>query len=302
MTAGTEAVRAAFSGWLNRRLGVDLDAVHVLPSIGSKELVSLLPVLLGLHAGDRVVIPSLAYPTYAVGAMFAGCEIVVSDDPAAVAGARLVWLNSPSNPTGRVSSAQELRTMIDAARAAGAVVASDECYVEFGWEAKPISALSPEVIGSDASGVVALHALSKRSNMAGYRFGALAGDPAVVSNLLEVRKHLGLLVPLPVQQAAEVAWRDDAHVEEQRARYLTRRATLRSALEAAGFQIEHSEAGLYLWATRGQDCWETAADLASRGVLVAPGDFYGVAGSRHVRVALTATDQAIASAAAAIRG
>lgn len=302
MTAGTEAVRAAFSGWLNRRLGVDLDAVHVLPSIGSKELVSLLPVLLGLHAGDRVVIPSLAYPTYAVGAMFAGCEIVVSDDPAAVAGARLVWLNSPSNPTGRVSSAQELRTMIDAARAAGAVVASDECYVEFGWEAKPISALSPEVIGSDASGVVALHALSKRSNMAGYRFGALAGDPAVVSNLLEVRKHLGFLVPLPVQQAAEVAWRDDAHVEEQRARYLTRRATLRSALEAAGFQIEHSEAGLYLWATRGQDCWETAADLASRGVLVAPGDFYGVAGSRHVRVALTATDQAIASAAAAIRG
>ena len=302
MTAGTEAVRAAFSGWLNRRLGVDLDAVHVIPSIGSKELVSLLPVLLGLHAGDRVVIPSLAYPTYAVGAMFAGCEIVVSDDPAAIAGARLVWLNSPSNPTGRVSSAQELRTMIDAARAAGAVVASDECYVEFGWEAKPISALSPEVIGSDASGVVALHALSKRSNMAGYRFGALAGDPAVVSNLLEVRKHLGLLVPLPVQQAAEVAWRDDAHVEEQRARYLTRRATLRSALEAAGFQIEHSEAGLYLWATRGQDCWETAADLASRGVLVAPGDFYGVAGSRHVRVALTATDQAIASAAAAIRG
>lgn len=302
MTAGTEAVRAAFSGWLNRRLGVDLDAVHVIPSIGSKELVSLLPVLLGLHAGDRVVIPTLAYPTYAVGAMFAGCEVVVSDDPAAVAGARLVWLNSPSNPTGRVSSAQELRTMIDAARAAGAVVASDECYVEFGWEAKPISALSPEVIGSDASGVVALHALSKRSNMAGYRFGALAGDPAVVSNLLEVRKHLGLLVPLPVQQAAEVAWRDDAHVEEQRARYLTRRATLRSALEAAGFQIEHSEAGLYLWATRGQDCWETAADLASRGVLVAPGDFYGVAGSRHVRVALTATDQAIASAAAAIRG
>ena len=273
-----------------------------IPSIGSKELVALLPVLLGLRAGDRIVLPELAYPTYAVGAMFAGCDVVVSDDPADVAGARLVWLNSPSNPTGRVSAASEIRRMIEAARATGAVIASDECYIEFGWEAQPVSALSSQVIGTDPTGVLVLHALSKRSNMAGYRFGAVAGDPRLVSALLEVRKHLGLMVPLPVQRAAAAAWRDDQHVEDQRERYVRRRGILRPALESAGFRVDHSEAGLYLWVTRDEDCWETTADLARQGVLVAPGDFYGEAGTRHVRVALTATDEAIERAAALIRG
>ena len=287
---------------MRRRLGVDLEPLSLLPSIGSKELVALLPILLGLQPGDRVVVPALAYPTYAVGAMFAHCEVVVTDDPAEVRGARLVWLNSPSNPTGRVSSVAEMRAMIEAARSAGAVIASDECYVEFGWEAQPISALHPSVIGDDPTGVLALHALSKRSNMAGYRFGLIAGDPALVSSLLEVRKHLGLMVPLPVQRAAASAWRDDEHVEMQRSRYLRRREVLRPALEDAGFRIDHSEAGLYLWATRGQECWETVADLAGRGVLVAPGDFYGEAGREHIRVALTATDDAIARAAEQIRG
>ena len=252
-TAGTDDVRGAFTAWMRDRLAVTADPIAVIPSIGSKELVSLLPVLLRLGQGDRVVIPELAYPTYAVGALFAQCDVVVSDDPADVRGASLVWLNSPSNPTGEVRDAAYLRRMIEAARETGAVVASDECYVEFGWDAAPISALHPSVIGDDASGVLALHALSKRSNMAGYRFGALAGDQALVSDILEVRKHLGLMVPLPVQQAAAVAWRDQQHVEEQRARYLARRQLMRPALEAAGFRIDHSEAGLYLWATRGQD-------------------------------------------------
>ena len=287
---------------MRRRTGVTLDSVAAIPSIGSKELVALLPVLLGLRTGDRVVLPALAYPTYAVGAMFAGCDVVVSDDPADVAGARLVWLNSPSNPTGRVSAASEIRRMIEAARETGAVIASDECYIEFGWEAQPVSALSSQVIGTDPTGVLVLHALSKRSNMAGYRFGAVAGDPGLVSALLEVRKHLGLMVPLPVQRAAAVAWRDDQHVEDQRQRYERRREVLWPALESAGFRIDHSEAGLYLWATRDEDCWQTTADLARRGVLVAPGDFYGEAGARHVRVALTATDEAIDRAAALIRG
>ena len=295
--AGAPATRAAFADWLARRAGVTAADLGIIPSIGSKELVALLPMLLGLGPGDRVVVPEVAYPTYVVGALVAGCEVVASDDPAAARGAKLVWLNTPGNPTGAVMPATHLRAAIDAAREYGALIASDECYLEFGWDARPVSALSAEVVGDDATGVLALHSLSKRSNMAGYRYGALAGDPGVVTRLLEIRKHLGLMTPLPVQRAAEAAWADDAHVEEQRERYLRRRAVLRPALQAAGFRIDHSEAGLYLWATRDEDCWITAAALAERGILVAPGDFYGERGARHVRLALTAPDDVIAAAA-----
>lgn len=302
--AGTRAVNDAFRAWLARRAGVSAEggSLGAIPSIGSKELVALLPVLLGLRPGDVVVVPSVAYPTYVVGALFGGCEVVVSDDPAAAEGARLVWLNTPGNPTGAVMSAADLRRAVAAARASGAVLASDECYLEFGWDARPVSALSDEVIGDDTTGVIALHSLSKRSNMAGYRYGAVAGDPALIGRLLEIRKHLGLMTPMPVQAAAAAAWADDVHVEEQRARYAGRRAVLRPALEAAGFRIDHSEAGLYLWATRDEDCWQTAAWLAERGILVAPGDFYGDAGARHVRLALTAPDSVIASAAGRLAG
>ncbi len=296
--AGAAATNAAFADWLGRRAGVNAQGLGVIPSIGSKELVSLLPTLLGLGPGDCVVVPEIAYPTYVVGALVAGCDVVASDNPAAARGAKLVWINSPSNPTGRVMSASELRAAIGAAREHGAIIASDECYLEFGWDARPVSALSAEVIGEDPTGVLALHSLSKRSNMAGYRYGALAGDAAVVARLLEIRKHIGLMTPLPVQRAAEVAWSDDVHVEEQRNRYLHRREVLRPALEAAGFRIDHSEAGLYLWATRDEDCWATAAALAGIGILVAPGDFYGERAARHVRLALTATDDVIAGAAA----
>lgn len=295
--AGVPATNAAFASWLVRRAGVGSADLGIIPSIGSKELVALLPLLLGLGTGDRVVVPEVAYPTYVVGALVAGCEVVASDDPDAARGAKLVWVNTPGNPTGRVMSAAELRAAIDAARTHGAVVASDECYLEFGWDARPVSSLSTEVIDDDPTGVIALHSLSKRSNMAGYRYGALAGDPALVGRLLELRKHIGLMTPLPIQRAAEAAWSDDVHVEEQRDRYLRRRAVLRPALEAAGFRIDHSEAGLYLWATRDEDCWETAAQLAEQGILVAPGDFYGERGARHVRLALTAPDDVIAAAA-----
>ena len=294
--AGAPQTNAAFAAWLRRRAGVGADGLGIIPSIGSKELVALLPMLLGLGAGDRVVVPEVAYPTYVVGALVAGCEVVASDDPEAARGAKLVWINTPGNPTGRVLSAAQLLAAIDVARAHGAIIASDECYLEFGWDSRPVSALSQEVTGDDPTGVLALHSLSKRSNMAGYRYGALAGDPGLVARLLEIRKHIGLMTPLPVQRAAEAAWSDDAHVEEQRDRYLRRRAILRPALEAAGFRIDHSEAGLYLWATRDEDCWETAADLAERGILVAPGDFYGERGARHVRLALTASDDVIAAA------
>jgi succinyldiaminopimelate transaminase len=270
----------------------------VLPTIGSKELVALLPLLLGVRPGDRVMLPAVAYPTYEVGVRIAGAEPVRADGllAAGPAPVRLVWLNSPANPTGRVLPAAHLRKVVDWARERGAVVVSDECYLDFGWEAGPVSVLHPSVSGVDHTGLLAVHSLSKRSNLAGYRAGFVAGDPALVAALLAVRKHAGLIVPAPVQAAATAAYDDDRHVAEQRARYAARRAVLRPALEAAGFTVEHSEAGLYLWATAGVDCWASVDRLAGLGILVAPGSFYGPAGGRHVRVALTATDERVAAA------
>jgi aspartate/methionine/tyrosine aminotransferase len=186
------------------------------------------------------------------------------------------------------------------------VVASDECYAELGWSddpaAKPVSILHPDVCEGSHANLLAVHSLSKRSNLAGYRAAYVAGDPDLVGELVAVRKHAGMIVPAPVQAALVAALADDAHVEEQRARYAARRGVLWPALEAAGFRVDHSEAGLYLWVTRGEDCWATVADLAERGVLVAPGEFYGPAGAQHVRVALTATDDAVRTAAARLAG
>jgi succinyldiaminopimelate transaminase len=188
--------------------------------------------------------------------------------------------------------------VVDWARERGAIVVSDECYLDFGWDAEPVSVLHPAVSGVDHTGLLAVHSLSKRSNLAGYRAGFVAGDPRLVAGLLKVRKHAGLIVPAPVLAAATAAYGDDRHVAEQRARYAGRRAVLRPALEAAGFTVEHSEAGLYLWATAGEDCWASVDRLAGLGILVAPGSFYGPAGRRHVRIALTATDERVATAVA----
>lgn len=198
---------------------------------------------------------------------------------------------------GEVLTVDELRDVVQFARETGSLVVSDECYIELGWDAQPVSILHPEVSGGDHTGLLALHSLSKRSNLAGYRFGFVAGDPAVVARLLEVRKHAGMMVPLPVQAAAVAAWSDDEHVLVQRERYARRRDVLRAALSGAGFRIDESKAGLYLWATRDEPCWDTVNDLADRGILVAPGDFYGPAGDRHVRVAMTASDDAVDLAA-----
>lgn len=265
----------------------------VLPGIGSKELVASLPRMLGLSAGDRVVIPRIAYPTYAVGAVLAGAEPVATDEPETVEGAALVWLNSPGNPTGSVLAPERMAQIVAWARETGAIVVSDECYVELGWDAEPVSVLHPDVCGDDHARVMAVHSLSKRSNLAGYRFGFAAGDPSLVADLLAVRKHSGMMVPSPVQAAAIAAWNDDEHVAVQREVYRRRRDVLRASLMAAGFRIDHSEAGLYLWATRGEPCWETVAWFADRGILVTPGDFYGPAGALHVRIALTGTDDRI---------
>ncbi|MCD9142585.1 succinyldiaminopimelate transaminase [Streptomyces albireticuli] len=296
---GTAALRDALTGWAERRLGArDLAHTNVLPIVGSKELVAWLPTQLGLAAGDKVAYPRLAYPTYEVGARLAGAEPVVYDDPTELdpAGLKLLWLNSPSNPTGRVLSKEELRRAVAWAREHGVLVFSDECYLELGWEAEPVSVLHPDVCGGSYEGVVAVHSLSKRSNLAGYRAAFLAGDAAVLGELLQIRKHGGMMVAAPVQAATVAALGDTAHVTEQRERYARRRAALRAAFEGAGFRIEHSEASLYLWATRDEPCWDTVADLSKRGILVAPGDFYGVAGERFVRIAFTATDERVEAA------
>lgn len=297
LTTGAPATRAAITAWATRRLGA-APGFDVLPSIGTKELVAWLPTLLGLGPGDLVVIPELAYPTYDVGARLAGADVLATDALTAIGPARvsLVWLNSPSNPTGRVLPAEHMAKVVAWARERDVLVVSDECYLELGWSEQPVSVLHPSVCGGDPTGVLALHSLSKRSNLAGYRFGFAAGDPRVLASVLEVRKHAGMMVPGPIQAAAVAALGDDRHVADQRAVYRARRELLRTALQDAGFRIDHSAAGLYLWATRGEDCWSTVDWLAERGILVAPGEFYGRAGSAHVRVALTASDERVQAA------
>jgi succinyldiaminopimelate transaminase len=301
-THGTPAVRQVLADSLARRYGVTVDPMAVLPTIGSKELVAWLPTLLGLGAGDTVVIPDLAYPTYAVGARLAGADVVRSDSTTALGPRRvgLVWINSPSNPTGRVLPPEHLRKVVAWARERGAVVASDECYLALSKGA--FSVLHPEVCEGSHEGLLAVHSMSKSSSLAGYRAGFVTGDPALVAPLLEVRKHAGMMVPRPVQAAMEAAVSDDIHVAAQAQVYARRRARLRAAFEAAGYRIDHSEAGLYLWATAGEPGRTTVRRLAEAGILVAPGDFYGPTGEQHVRVALTAADERIEAAAERLKG
>jgi succinyldiaminopimelate transaminase len=301
LTSGTAALREAIAAYLTRRWGVEgLPPDDTLPVIGTKELVAWLPTLLGLGPDDLVVYPTMAYPTYLVGAKIAGCSAIACDNLDQLGDVRpaLIWINSPSNPTGQILDAEALKHRVTWARERGSLVASDECYGEFGWDTEPISVLHPSINGGRHDGLVAVHSLSKRSNLAGYRAGFIAGDRDVVADLLLIRKHAGMLVPRPVQEVMIALLDDHDHVAEQRARYLRRRAMLRPALEAAGFRIEHSEGAIYLWATRDEDCHVSVDYLAGKGILVAPGDFYGAAASRHVRLALTATDERVAAGAA----
>ncbi len=299
VTVGREETRQACVDWLARRFAVTgLGLEGVLPVIGSKELISTLAGHLGLGPDDLVVFPELAYPTYEVGARLAGARSVATDALTSLGPQRvsLVWLNSPSNPTGRVLPVAHLRKVVDWCRERGALLVSDECYLECAWEAEPVSVLHPDVCGGDHTGILSVHSLSKRSNLAGYRCAFVAGDPRVVGELLAVRKNLGLMMPGPQQHAMQAALADDTHVADQRARYARRRCDLKAAFEGAGFRVDHSEASLYLWMTRDELCWETVGWLAQRGILVAPGSFYGPSGARHVRVALTATDERVAAA------
>ena len=319
LTAGTPELRSAAAGWLARSLDVHVDPVSVLPVIGTKEFIAWLPTMLGLGPADTVLYPSLAYPTYGIGAKLCGAASAVVGDVAegvldhsaldhsaldtAPAGSRLLWVNSPSNPTGRVLPAASLRDAVGWARSRGAVLASDECYIELGWDTTPVSVLHESVRGGSLDGVLGVFSLSKRSNLAGYRAGFVTGDPALMKDLLLVGRQAGMIVPGPVQAAMVAALSDDAHAAEQKARYAARRAILAAGLTAAGFRIEHSEAGLYLWATRpGLDCWTACELLATEcGLLVGPGSIYGPEGNAYVRVALTATDERVATAGDRLR-
>jgi succinyldiaminopimelate transaminase len=305
-TYGTPRLREAAAGWLGRRHGVTISPDAILPVIGTKELVAWLPTLLGCGPGDAVIHPALAYPTYDVGARLAGARPIRAHalgapsgpEPADGERVRLAWLNSPSNPTGEVLPAAALARAVRWARERDVVLASDECYLGLGWDAEPVSVLHPDACAGSHQGLLAVHSLSKRSNLAGYRAGFIAGDPALVAALLEIRKHAGMIVPGPVQAAMTVALDDDGHAEQQRARYAARRDRLWPALTAAGWAVEHSVAGLYLWAAHpGYDGRGSVEVLAEAGILVAPGEFYGPGGGRHIRVALTATDERIDAAA-----
>jgi succinyldiaminopimelate transaminase len=300
VTIGKPATRQAAIDWLARNHGVTgLGLDGVLPVIGSKELIASLPLHLGVGPGDLVVYPELAYPTYEVGAALVGARVLATDSLTAIGPERpaMLWLNSPSNPTGKVLPVEHLRKVVEWCRERGTLLISDECYIECAWDGEaPLSVLNPAVCGDSHDGLLAVHSLSKRSNLAGYRCAFVAGDPSVIEALLAVRKNLGMMVPDPVQAAMVAALGDDQHAREQHARYAARRTRLRDALTHAGFAIDHSEASLYLWATRGESCWDTVSWLAERGILVAPGAFYGAAGREHVRVAFTATDERVAAA------
>ncbi|MDI2099655.1 succinyldiaminopimelate transaminase [Ruicaihuangia caeni] len=316
-TAGSEELRQAIIDWFARRRGVTgLEHRNVLPTIGSKEFIATAPLMLGARPGDAVVVPVTAYPTYEIGARLAGAETVRSDDPAEwPANTRVVWVNSPGNPDGRVLGIGQLRAAVLRARELGAVIISDECYAELNWQgadaadrpasdgdgdgdsAPTPSILDPRVLGGSRLDTLAVYSLSKQSNLAGYRAGLVAGCGRRIAQLLEARKHAGLMPPAPVQHAMAVALGDDAHVAKQRERYRARRELLKPALEAAGFRIDHSAAGLYLWATEGRPAIETLDRLAGIGILAAPGTFYGDPESQHVRFALTASDDRMALAA-----
>ncbi|WP_275450793.1 succinyldiaminopimelate transaminase [Arthrobacter sp. H41] len=311
-THGTQALREAISAWFARRRGVPgLDPEDILPTVGSKELVAWLPTLLGLGEGDVVVRPRVAYPTYDVGALLAGATPVAADSLAELAPdvrqrVRLVWLNSPSNPTGEVLDAGAMKAVVDEARSLGAVVGSDECYAELGWGswdperggvAVP-SVLDPRVAGSSTDLLLAIYSLSKQSNVAGYRAAFVAGDGAILANLVNSRKHAGMIVPFPVQEAMRVALGDDGHVQRQKDLYRSRRERLMPALRSFGMTIHGSDAGLYLWASDGSATWDTVDRFAGKGIVVGPGTFYGDAGNGFVRVALTGTDERIDAAVA----
>ena len=290
---GTRAFRAAAADWMQRRLAVTVDpSTQLAACVGTKEFVASLPQYLRLRdpARDTVLYPAVSYPTYAMGATLAGCRAVAYHrldeiDAADSARALCVWVNSPANPTGALS---DLAAAARWGRERDVPVVSDECYAEFTWTGRASS-----VVAAGTAGVLAVHSLSKRDNFAGARIGFYAGDAELVHYLREVRKHAGLMPSGPVQDAAIVALGDDAHVEQQRIRYLNRLTRLQQVLAALGYEAPLPDGAFYLWVPV-PEAWNAAADLAKRaGMVVSPGEFYGDAAAGFVRVAAVAPDERI---------
>ena len=300
---GSLSLRRAAAGWLERRLGVAVAPEAIAACVGTKELVVGLPHWLRLRQPDRdtVLYPAVSYPSYAMGAILAGCRAVpvpldgqwrldvgaiAADDAAR---ALCLWSNTPGNPAGGLD---DLAALAAWGRRHHVPVLSDECYIEFTWDGPRRSLLH-----TGSEGVLAVHSLSKRSNLAGLRVGFYAGDPELVTFLSEVRKHAGFMVPGPVQAAAVAALDDDAHVDAQAERYRCRLDLGRTILGSAfDLDVALPGGGFYLWAEApGGDSWAFATRLAEEaGCLVAPGDFYGPAGAGHVRLALVVPDEQLA--------
>ena len=292
VTVGTQELQSAIREWAEKTLGATGN-FGVLPLIGSKEFVAWLPTFL---EAQSVLYPEIAYPTYLVGSLLAQAEATaVGIDAATWPNADMAWVNSPSNPTGRVHTESEFRAAIDWSRRENSVLVSDECYLEFGDSQIPTSIL--RYTDGDNSNILAVFSLSKRSSMAGYRAAFVIGDAALIARILEVRKHAGMMVSLPVQKAMVAALSDATHVEAQRSRYNSRRATIKEALTKAGFEIHDSAAGLYIWATRNESAWDSVSWLAEIGIIATPGIFYGEKAAQFIRIAMTATDQQISEAA-----
>jgi succinyldiaminopimelate transaminase len=307
-TAGSLELRQAIANWFaNRRAVPGLTPDNVMPTIGSKEFISFLPMYLGIGPGDAVVQPREAYTAYAVGAALVGAECISEDDPDLwPANAKLIWINSPGNPNGKVLGIDYLRKAVARAREIGALLASDECYAELGWDGGwdsnviP-SILDPRVIEGNLDGVMAIYSLSKQSNLAGYRAAFAAGEAGLVKAIVNIRMHSGMNTPAPVQKAMVAALTDYSHVAAEREVYRARRDVLLPAVRDYGFEVSDSEAGLYIWATLGEDCWTTVKKMAELGIVVVPGTFYGDFSPNHVRFSITATDQKVAEAAKRLR-
>lgn len=308
---GTRQLREAILAWGARRRMTDVRVEGVIPTIGSKEAVAWFPALLGVRPGDTVLVPEVAYPTYDIGARLAGATPVPVDPtrPDTWPDAALVFLNSPGNPDGHVLSIPQLRAALAWARKHEAVIISDECYAALPWTSPWIhegvpSILDEAVCEGDPSGIIVLYSLSKQSNLAGYRAAVAYGDPALITQVVELRKHSGLMVPAPVQHAMALALADDEHVEAQRRVYEARREMLLETVESLGLVNDpDSAAGLYLWVAKpgNSDSWALVNACAELGILVAPGDFYGEAAKGRVRIALTASDERIRAACERLR-
>ena len=300
-SVGSEDFLKAASKWMERCLKVEIPETSIGACIGSKEIVTGLPAVLKLRNPDKdtVLYPAVSYPSYSMGAQLANCRSVAVPvdeewridlsriDKKDIERAICLWVNSPGNPAGAI---EDLEKIADWGKANEVMILSDECYVEFTWGTSPKS-----VLQSSKEGVLAIHSLSKRSNLAGMRVGFYAGDLELVSYLREVRKHQGFMLSGPAQNAGIAAMNDQAHVDKQKQLYLGRLSKLMNIFDSLGIETAMPEGAFYLWiAAPEADEWRLVQELAKNlGMVVTPGEFFGEKGKGYIRVAAVATDDRI---------